>query len=261
MFCEGDSWFSTLLAMNILDWLVFPTPEEEERGVPLVGRGGLFYRDERSGSLATEMFTREGIRKLMAPYKAFEFDIALLSGGGNDFVGDFLKTTFARKPPMTVSRAIAHVSSTGRFAAVKSAYEDVLTAMIAARPMTRIIGHTYAYPVRIGRPADLTLANIGAVALLRKNAGPWIGPNVQGVLPAVDDQRLFARKLIDAFAEEVMMPLAADRRFRGNFRVIDLRNDCPNEADWFDEMHPTGACFHRLSKKFQEQIRELFVIG
>ena len=37
VFCEGDSWFSTPLAMNILDWLVFPTPEEEERGVPLVG--------------------------------------------------------------------------------------------------------------------------------------------------------------------------------------------------------------------------------
>jgi hypothetical protein len=247
--------------MNILDWLVFPTPEEEERGVPLVGRGGLFYRDEKSGSLATEMFTREGIRKLMAPYKAFEFDIALLSGGGNDFVGDFLKTTFARKPEMTVSEAFAVVAGTGRFAQVKLAYESVLTAMIAARPKTRIVGHTYAYPLRMGAPADLTLANIGAVALLKKNAGPWIGKNMEGVLPARDDQKAFARRLIDAFAEEVMLPLAADRRFRGNFRVIDLRNDCPSESDWFDEMHPTGACFHRLSRKFQDQIRDLFVIG
>ena len=105
------------------------------------------------------MFTREGIKKLMAPYKAFEFDIALLSGGGNDFVGDFLKTTFARKPQMTVSEAFAHVSSTGRFAVVKSAYENVLSAMVAARPKTRIIGHTYAYPIACRRSSRIRFAS------------------------------------------------------------------------------------------------------
>ena len=49
IFCKGDSWFSTPLSMNLLDWLVFPTPKDEEKGVPLFGAGGLFFRTEDSG--------------------------------------------------------------------------------------------------------------------------------------------------------------------------------------------------------------------
>ncbi|MEJ2789523.1 MULTISPECIES: hypothetical protein [unclassified Pseudoxanthomonas] len=43
VFCEGDSWFSTPLSMNLLDWLVFPASEDEKKGVPLFGAGGLFF--------------------------------------------------------------------------------------------------------------------------------------------------------------------------------------------------------------------------
>jgi hypothetical protein len=260
VFCEGDSWFSTPLAMNILDWLVFPTPAEEEQGVPILGRGGLFYRDEQSGSLATEMFTAKGITRLMKAYKAFDFDVALLSGGGNDFVGRFLQATFKNKPQMTVSEAFGQMPISRRFQDVRSAYDRLLTAMVKERPNTPILGHTYAYPIRMGKPADLTLVNVGAVAILKKNAGPWIGPHLRTVLPALEDQKAFARRLIDGFAENVLFPLADDPRFRGVFRVVDLRADCPNDPDWFDEMHPTGATFHRLSKKFEAEIRNLFVL-
>lgn len=171
MFCEGDSWFSTPLTMNLLDWLVFPTPEEEELGIPIRGRGGLFYRDEATGSQATD-------------------------------------------------EALATVNATGRFGEVRAAYER----------------------------------------LLKDEVRPWIGPHLEAVLPGRDDRIAFARKLIDGFAERVLFPLTLDARFKHVLRVVDLRQDCPLEAHWFDEMHPTGASFHRLSARFKTEIRNLFVL-
>ena len=260
VFCEGDSWFSTPASMNILDWLVFPTPEAEERGVPIFGQGGLFFRAEESGDLATNMFTTRRLKDLMGWYGAVEFDIALLSAGGNDLVGKFLKKAFADKGPMTVPQALAVVEKSGRFNDVHQAYERALTAMVKLRPSTPIVAHTYCYPLKMGTPADLTIANIGLVALLKKNAGPWIGPYVGRALPALADQRLFARRMIDAFVERVLEPLAIDPRLRNNFRYVDLRECAPAEDDWFDEMHPRGAVFKRLSEPFAREIRNLFVL-
>lgn len=259
VFCEGDSWFSTPLYMNILDWLVFPTPEDEAAGVPVAGRGGLFYRDETSGHLATDMFTPGNIKRLMKAYKAFDFDIALLSGGGNDFVSDFLKTTFAsQKTAMTVDAAFARVVNTGRYDQVRDAWVAMLDAMIATRPKTPIVTHTYAYPLKLGIPGQLTLANIGAAVVFKKQVGPWIGPHLAVALNDVNDQRAFARKLIDGFADRVLFELQDRPKYRNLLHVLDLRGQCPNESDWFDEMHPTRTSCLRLSKFFSAEISQLF---
>jgi hypothetical protein len=261
VFCEGDSWFSTPLSMNILDWLVFPTPQEEEQGVPIFGNGGLFFRAEESGDLATEMFAPKPLRNIMGSYKTFDFDIALLSAGGNDFVGKFLQSTFAgQRTAMTVDQAFARMVATGRYEEVRQAYENALSRMVELRPKTPIFGHTYAYPLKMGVPANMTITNLGVAALLKKNAGPWIGPQMAKALPDVADQRLFARRLIDGFVDRVLIPLSEDSRFRKNFRFIDLREDCPLESDWFDEMHPTGFAFNRMSKKFRDEIVNLFTL-
>lgn len=257
VFCEGDSWFSTPLAMNLLDWLVFPTPAEERRGVPIAGQGGLFFRAEHSGDLALDIFKPKRFNALVRWYKGFDFDIALLSAGGNDFVGAFLQKTFARRGRMTPAQAFDVVrTQTTRFDDVRTAYASALAKMLAARPDTLILGHTYAYPLRMGVPADLTLANIGAVALLADAAGPWIGPHMAHVLPSLGEQRAFAKQLIDGFVDHVLDPLANDARFAGRFRYVDLRNELPRVEDWFDEMHPTGAGFHALSKPFAQAMKD-----
>ena len=257
VFCEGDSWFSTPLAMNLLDWVVFPTPAEERGGVPIVGRGGLFFRTENSGDLALDIFKPRRFNALMRWYADFDFDIALLSAGGYDFVGDFLKKTFARRGRMSPAQAFEVVrTQTTRFADVHAAWASALTKMLAARPDTPILAHTYAYPLRMGVPADLTLANIGAAALLKDAVGPWIGPPMAHVLPTEEEQRAFGKRLIDGFVDLVLAPLANDQRFAGRFRYLDLRRELPDVDDWFDEMHPTGAGFHKLSKPFARAVEE-----
>lgn len=258
VFCEGDSWFSTPLSMNLLDWLVFPSPEDEKKGVPIFGQGGLFFRTEKSGDLAIDMFAPKKLGDIMKWYGGFDFDVALLSAGGNDFVDTFLQKLFAGANPMTPAQAFARVVASGRYQQVHQAYERALSKMVKLHPKTPIIGHTYCYPVKLGVAADLSLANLGAAALLITSIGPWIGPQMHQALPGIADQRLFTRLLIDGIVSRVLDPLAQDSRFKGTFRYLDLRQEVPAVEDWSDEMHPTGATFHRLSRHFAEAIGAVF---
>ena len=250
VFCEGDSWLSTPLSMNALDWLVLPNEEDEAAGVPLFGSGGLFFRGENSGDLATEIFTAKKVRDLVDWYDGFAFDAVLLSAGGNDFVGDYLKKLFAKAGTMSAAAAFDRVVDDGRFDAVLAAYRRLLTAFVKARPSTPILGHTYDYPVRLGTPAVTTVATLGVAALAKKRVGPWIQPHVAHVLtPAA--QLDFAKRLIDGFEARVLDKLRTE--FAGNFSYVDLRGTLRPE-DWFDEMHPTEAGFRIVADRLRGQL-------
>jgi hypothetical protein len=251
VFCEGDSWFSTPLSMNALDWIVYPTPEDEARGIPLFGSGGLFFRAEHSGDLATDIFTEKKVKSLLSWFKAFDFDIVLLSAGGNDFVGAFLARTFVGAPKMDASAAFERVVDSGRYDAVFRSYQRIVDAFQKAKPTVPILAHTYDYPIVMGQAAQLTLANLGAIAAFKRRIGPWIQPNVDHVLTTVGEQRKFAKLLIDGFEERVLRPLKQDSAQSTSFDYVDLRGTLPRADQWFDEMHPTGAGFHELADKLR----------
>ncbi len=255
VFCEGDSWFSTPLSMNVLDWLVWPAPETEARGVPLFGAGGLFFRAEESGDRAVNMFSARGIRDLADWYDGFEFDLVLLSAGGNDYVDGFLRDTFRGARRMSVAEAYQRVLATGRHAQVRDAYRALITRFKAIRPQTPILAHTYDYPRRMGQAAQFTLGNIGAAALLKKGTGPWIGNRIAHVLPDAADQRRFARLLIDGFVEQVLAPLRDAPDTGRVFDFVDLRGTLTRDNQWFDEMHPTGDGFALLAERFRAGMR------
>lgn len=257
VFCEGDSWFSTPLAMNLLDWIVSPAPQDEERGVPLLGHGGLFFRAERSGDHASRnpddpkrsMFVRDNIDDLIGWYSNFEFDLILLSAGGNDFVDSFLKRTLGNRTGLSAQAAFQLVLDSGKYETVRKAYALFLQAANAARPGVPVLAHSYDYPQLIGRPGALTPGNIGVAALLKKRVGPWIGPHIQGI---VETQRsAFARLLIDGFEQHVLRALKNDPRFAASFDYVDLRGTLAGPEQWFDEMHPSEAGFHALASKFR----------
>jgi lysophospholipase L1-like esterase len=256
IFCEGDSWFSTPLSMNTLDWIVYPTPEDEARGVPLFGSGGLFFRAEHSGDLATDIFTDKKVKSLLSWYKGFDFDAVLLSAGGNDFVGTFLDRTFTGSSQMDAASAFATVVSTGRYEAVLRSYQRIVGAFQKAKPNVPILAHTYDYPILMGQAAHLTLANLGAIATFKRRIGPWIQPNVDHVLTTVAEQRKFAKLLIDGFEELVLRPLKHDPVLGSVFDYVDLRGTLPRSDQWFDEMHPTGSGFHQLADKLRQELAQ-----
>lgn len=255
VFCEGDSWFSTPLAMNLLDWIVSPAPQDEERGVPLLGNGGLFFRAERSGDHASRnpddpkrsMFVRDNIDDLIGWYSNFEFDLILLSAGGNDFVDSFLKRTLGNRSGLSAQAAFQLVLDSGKYETVRKAYALFLQAAIAARPGVPVLAHSYDYPQLIGRAGALTPGNIGVAALLKKSVGPWIGPHIQGIVEA--ERIAFVRMLIDGFEHNVLRALKNDARFAATFDYVDLRGTLARADQWFDEMHPTEAGFHALATK------------
>lgn len=255
VFCEGDSWFSTPLAMNLLDWLVFPTPEDESKGVPLFGAGGLFFRTEDSGELAMDMFTRKGVRDLSRWYGGFDFDLVLLSAGGNDFVGEFLQKSFQGAGRMSVQAAFQRVVASGRYDAVRNAFRALIEAFQKLKPDVPILAHTYDYPRELGLGGKLTLANLGAAALLKQGVGPWIGNRIAHVLPDTDQQRQFARLLVDGFAQRVLVPLRDDAKLGKVFDFVDLRGTLAQRSQWFDEMHPTSTGFNLLAGRFRKGMR------
>ena len=256
IFCEGDSWFSTPLAMNLLDWLVWPAPADEARGVPLFGAGGLFFRTEDSGDLALDMFAPRRIRDLAQWYEGFAFDLVLVSAGGNDFVDGFLQRLFRGLRPMSATAAFQRVLDSGRYGQVLAAYRGFVERFRAIRPRTPILAHSYDYPLRMGQPAKLTLGNLGAAALLKQGAGPWIGNRVAHVLPGIAQQRRFARLMTDGFVEHVLMPLRDDPASGRVFDFVDLRGTLRRESHWFDEMHPSGAGFALLADRFRRQMQQ-----
>lgn len=263
IFCEGDSWFSTPLAMNLLDWIVSPAPEDEERGVPQFGQGGLFFRVERSGDQATpqrehpdrSMFTQENLDDLLGWFTKFEFDAVLLSAGGNDFVDTWLGNALKGRSGLTPQEAFEAIEATGRFDQVRHAYAFFVGAFHRARPDVPFLAHTYDYPRLIGSRAEFGLRNLGVAALLKKSIGPWIGPNIRQALgDDIVKGRAFARLLIDGFVDQVLEPLKNDPRLHGRFDYVDLRGLLPDDADWNDEMHPTEAGFHRLAGVFRGRL-------
>lgn len=258
--CEGDSWFSTPLAMNLLDWIVSPAPEDEERGVPQFGNGGLFFRVERSGDQAApqkehpgrSMFTKDNVDDLLGWFTRYAFDAVLLSAGGNDFVDTWLHRALAGKTGLNPRQAFDAIVATGRYDEVHEAYAYFVGAFHKARPDVPILAHTYDYPRLIGTEAALGLGNLGVAALLKKSMGPWIGPNIEHAIDGgIEAWREFARLLIDGFVERVLHPLKQDARFDGKFDYVDLRGNLTADTQWHDEMHPTEAGFHELAVIFR----------
>jgi lysophospholipase L1-like esterase len=240
---EGDSWFSTPLYYNLVDWLEVASPD------------GAFLRTEASGDLATRMFSASNLSRIASRLKAIEFDALLISAGGNDLVDEFLAATFAGAGPMTVDQAFNRVQASGRFDEVRLAYEALINTAVAARPGIRILAHSYDYLLRMGAPAQLSIEQIGLVALFKRKAGDWIARHVQHALASQDDQRAFARQLIDHFHEAVLKPL--HKAHPNHFHFVDLRGLLLSESDWNDEMHPTADAFQRLANPYREALRAL----
>lgn len=240
---EGDSWFSTPLYYNLVDWLEVAAPS------------GVFLRMARSGDQATRMFSGANLRRLERRVRQIEFDVVCVSAGGNDLVGDFLRDLFAGANRMNVDQAIAKVLKSRRFDQVHEAYNAMINSMVAARPSIRILAHTYDYPTRMGTPAKLTVEQIGLIALFKRSVGDWIANHIQGALPEEDEQREFSRRLIDHFHDHILTPLQQEHG--ANFSFVDFRGTLNQEQDWNDEMHPTGDAFRRLAAPFGQELRAL----
>lgn len=232
--CLGDSWFQ------------YP-PGFTDLHVQLRGlfKRSLFWNDSMAGRESAQI---KGIlprvRSVMSQY---QFQVLLLSMGGNDVVGtelaEFVKTE--DEPQSYGSTAWGTVPPEVRDHIRLSAFEHALAYMlndfrqvIALRdqvaPNCEIVAHTYAYPWPDGTPFKL----------LGIKAGPWLKPYFDGVgLTDPAGQRTVAVWLIDQF-ERALRDLVSQTR---RMRCVDSRKLLPNRSQWENEIHPTKAGFRRLA--------------
>jgi hypothetical protein len=239
---EGDSWFSTPLYYNLVDWL------------EVASHDALFMRLESSGAQATEIFDGGSLRKLRDRLKAFQFDLLLISAGGNDFVDKFLRDTFRNAKPMTPEAALQRVIDTGRYDEVLRAYRRMLDAAYKARPDLYVITHTYDCPRLMGQEGKLTVAQLGLAALFKRSVGDWIAKHVRKALETEDEQRTFARLLMDQYSDSVLAELK--KTYGTALTVVDFRGKLTDDADWNDEMHPTEDAFKRLAVDLRVAVRD-----
>jgi hypothetical protein len=237
---EGDSWFSTPLYNNMVDWLEVEANQ------------AVFLRMESSGDLATRMFRGGNLTTIRRRVRDIAFDAVLISAGGNDFVDEFLSGLFKGAQPMTVQAALQSVVSSGRLDEVKAAYRKVLKLIDDERPGVPVIAHTYDWPRLLGVPAQLTVEQIGLVALFKRSIGDWIASPIKHVLPAQADQQAFARGMIEHFVSDVLDPLKTEF---SSLSVVDLRGTLLADADWNDEMHPTAEGFRHLAIKLRAHLK------
>ena len=249
----GDSWFSTPLYLNLA----------RQSARRIRGFGMIIGKP---GAQAAQLFNESEVRRIGARVANNPFDIVCLSAGGNDCLSERLARAFRpwtdpprKKPKISAGEAYDIFAASGILDKVGEAYDRVLRRLKAVqdnkRPHLRVIGHPYAPIHDIGKPAKLTTGNIGLIAWVKDDVGPWLWAPMQHVLKSKPEGREFARMMLeDGFRDSVLAPLAA--KYDGLFSIVDFGAvDTGVPGFWNDEIHPGEAGFDALATPFNAAVR------
>lgn len=248
----GDSWFSTPLYLNLA--------RQSARHI-----NGFGMINGKPGALAASLFSAGEVARMGDRIANNPFDVVCLSAGGNDCLSDRLARAFrawtaspGTKPKIGAAEAFDIFLAAGLLDRVSDAYVRVLDRLAkvqAKRPHLRVLGHPYVPIVDIGRPAKLTTSNIGLIAWVKDDTGPWLWEPMRHVLKNRDEAREFARMMLeDGFRDAVLKPLARD--YNGLFSIVDFGDvDTSATGFWNDEIHPSEAGFDMLATRFNDALR------
>lgn len=239
----GDSWFSTPLYKN-LSWNSFARID------------GISLRLGGPGLTAAKMLTPANCREQAERLKSREFDLVCLSIGGNDALGARLSALFDDAPRMDANDAFQRLLDARVFEVLRDRYHLVLAELARVGGSFRVVGHGYARLQKIGDPGKTSIKNLGLVAPLVGNVGPWLWPAMKGPLGTKAEARRFADLLLlDGFRDRVLAPSKAD--FPRLFSYADFSQvaEADDPAFWYDEIHPTEAGFGLLAVGYNAVIR------
>lgn len=243
----GDSWFSTPLYKNLY-WNSFSRIE------------GMSLRLGGPGLSARQMCTPRACANNAERLASREFDVLCVSIGGNDCLGDDLKTMFAGVGRMDVDTAFERVLALGALEAVHERYTILLRAMASVGGDFRVVGHGYALlnAQMIGEPGKVNIKTLGLAGAVLGRVGPWLWPAMRHVLGSKVHAAAFAhRLLLDGFRDRVLAP--SKRDFPGLFSYADFSqlNEPAEPGFWYDEIHPTETGFGVLADGCNAVIRSV----
>lgn len=240
----GDSWFSTPLYRNLY-WQSF------------VRINGISLRLGKPGFTAAEMCTPSRSKDYAGRIASCELDALCVSIGGNDALGKRLQKIFEKRAPMDVDSAFDTLVADGVFERVRERYAILMDAMTSRAPHVPVVAHGYGRLQRIGVKGKTDIKNLGLLAPLIGNVGPWLWPAMRPILSTLENARLFShRLLIDGFRELVLKPTSADFP-KFSYADFTLLTEPDDAAFWYDEIHPTEDGFGVMATSLNAELRRV----
>ena len=243
VYCVGDSWFQyPIHPVSVVRQL--------ERAYR---KTALFLNDSKAGGEAEVVFQRikPRLREKLQPLR---LDAVLLSLGGNDIIGEELKTLLKSPAdpqpslpdiddplegdyPPDVWDYVRLVEFERSLRGLRDFYLDVVLTRDEERPSTTIVAHTYAGVFPSGRKYTLGPLKVG----------PWIKPYFKDVgLTDAARVRAVVRWLLEGF-EGMLDDVAANH---ANVVVVHSLDALDDPSWWDNEIHPTREGFRELVEGF-----------
>lgn len=243
---EGDSWFKypkSFFAFgessNIIDCL----GEREDLYIE---------SDSENGRELLEIFSGAHKNNLLGNiYKAAEsgnnYDLLLVSGGGNDIVGEFDFDWMIRENQKgkVAGDFIRQENLERKVNRLGECYAELIERVLEQDSQVRIVGHQYDY----ARPIPKGFWLFDWLPL----TGSWMYPYL--MRKHISDHQLqleIVRELFDSFSK---MMDRLEKEYASNFSVVKTLGTL-KEDQWRNEIHPTPEGFRILSSKFEQEIRK-----
>ena len=214
---EGDSWFQyPLLLDDVVDHLM----KEEDFAVFSLGGAGHRLADMLAEDEITDTLDRER--------PAF----FLISGGGNDMVGDGrLATLIQRFEEGRPANEYPNAKFGSFLDEIRQLYRNLFHRLERAFPRMSVFCHGYDWAI--------------------PQRDKWLGAPLESI--GITSDRLQA-EIVHVLIDRLNALLSdLSKEFR-NVRYINCRGVC-GQNDWYDELHPTAEGFGRVAQKFAEEIR------
>ncbi len=231
---EGDSWYSYPLLPNIVDVL----DRRANRRLSLL-------RLERSGEELLTILSGKQKAKLRRQLKRFPVQALLLSGGGNDIVGENLLPVLREKTAgMTWQQCIDKKRFARRLRQLELAYQELVDIRDDVNAGCVIYTHGYDWAIPTGKGVK-----IGPI-----RSGPWLRPFLERRnITDPSDQRNVIRWMIDQF-NDMLIDLG---KANAHMVHVDCRGTLgPN--DWHNELHPSRDGFKAVAARFATSLNGQF---
>lgn len=213
---EGDSWFQyPLLLKDVIDQL------DDHYAIRSLGA---------AGDLISDMAAQDELITTIAVERP---DAVVLSGGGNDLLGDgrLAKALHPFDPALAVEDYLTP-NFEDTLSEVIGLYRNILHRVVRIFPGLPVFIHGYDHAV----PAR----------------GKWLGRPMEklGILDGALQRALVAH-IVDRFYSALVDTLRASS-LAGQVELVDCRGLV--QGEWFDELHPENAGYSRVATQFHRRI-------
>lgn len=250
---DGDSWFA-----YPSEWMPIGGKTNLIDYISSATRGKANFLDIASnGDEAVDILSGKQKHKIIKLLRWHEkkpgkrpIDLLLISGGGNDVVGENDFERFIRSPYLPAYTSARDCIFTDRLERkveqVKLAYLELLDIRDHYSPDTVVLTHCYDFPYPSLRGAKFW----GGIY----KTASWMKPYMDAAGIPESMQRAVISEFMTALGD-CFQAVAVER---SGFIVVDTRGTLKAESQWINEIHPTSSGFKLIAHEMIEAMKDVF---